>query len=198
MSDQNNLPNGYLEKAEEKKTDKVIEGNVVQKKKSTTDKLLSTFIVQDLRTVRTSILNDIIIPGIKDAISKTVSNGIDMLLYGDTRDVSKNNTGGTYVSYASYYGKGKTSAINNRNRVIDRRDLDDYILSRSDAERVLGTLEDIIDKYGQASVADYYDTLGETSNFTDYKYGWTSLRGARIVRKGNGYSLDLPRAILLD
>ena len=191
-----NLPNGYTDAKEEKKIEKVVEGDIVKKKKSAGDKMLSTFIANDLKTVGNSIWMEIIVPAIKDAISKTVSNGIDMLLYGDVRTPSRSGTG-SYVSYASYYDKGRRT--DRRNNVIDRRDLDeDITLSLQDAKRVLRTLEDIVDKYGQVSVADYYDTLGITSNFTDYKYGWTSVRSARIVPKGSRYMIDLPVATLLD
>jgi len=193
-----NLPNGYTDPKEDKKIEKVVEDDVIKKRKSTGDKILSTFIAQDLKTVGQSILTEIIVPGIKDAISKTVSNGIDMLLYGEARTPSKGSYGGSYVSYASYYDKGRRDD-RKRDHVVDRRDLDeDITLTLQDAKRVLRTLEDIIDKYGQVSVADYYDTLGITSNFTDYKYGWTSVRSARIVPKGGRYMIDLPVATLLD
>ena len=144
-----NLPNGYTDAKEEKKIEKVVEGDIVKKKKSAGDKMLSTFIANDLKTVGNSIWMEIIVPAIKDAISKTVSNGIDMLLYGDVRTPSRSGTG-SYVSYASYYDKGRRT--DRRNNVIDRRDLDeDITLSLQDAKRVLRTLEDIVDKYGQVS-----------------------------------------------
>jgi hypothetical protein len=193
-----NLPNGYSEQKEDKKIEKVVEGDVVKKRKSTGDKILSTFIAQDLKTVGNSVWTEIVVPGIKDTLSRIVSNGIDMLLFGESRTPSRSAPSGSYVSYASYYSKGQRND-NYRNHVIDRRDLDeDITLTLQDAKKVLRTLEDIIDKYGQASVADYYDALGITSNFTDYKYGWTSVRSARIVPKGGRYMIDLPIATLLD
>ena len=43
------------------------------------------------------------------------------------------------------------------------------------------------------SVADMYDAVGETSDFTDNKWGWSDLDGVTIQRVSNGFVLRMPR-----
>ena len=59
-------------------------------------------------------------------------------------------------------------------------------------------MDDILEKYGMVSVADLYDLVGVTGNYTDNKYGWTNLSNAEIVRVRDGYQIKLPRARVLD
>ena len=70
------------------------------------------------------------------------------------------------------------------------------IESRGEAEEVLCRLDEIIDVYGVARVADLHDLVGVTGNYTDNHYGWTNLRNADVVRvSGGGYRLKLPKAL---
>ena len=53
----------------------------------------------------------------------------------------------------------------------------DIILnSREEAELVVSTLVDIIDKYDVASVADFNTILGLPSSYVDNNWGWSSIR----------------------
>ena len=70
--------------------------------------------------------------------------------------------------------------------------------TRGQAEQVLSTLEEIIEKYGQATIADYKDCCGLTSQLTDNQFGWTSLNNTKVrkILKG-GYFIDFPEPISL-
>ena len=46
--------------------------------------------------------------------------------------------------------------------------------------------------------ADFYDIVGVTSEFTDNKYGWTSIRKAGIKPVREGFLIVLPRTRVLD
>ena len=52
-----------------------------------------------------------------------------------------------------------------------------------------------IETYQMVSVADLYDLVGVTGDYTDNKYGWTNLRNAKVVRVRDGYMIDLPKAL---
>lgn len=67
------------------------------------------------------------------------------------------------------------------------------IPTRPEAEAVLEGLFALLDEYEVASVADLYEMVGESSQFTDRNWGWTDLRGSDIRRVREGYLLDLPR-----
>ena len=54
-------------------------------------------------------------------------------------------------------------------------------------------MDELIDTYGNVSVADLYDLVGKSSEYTDNKYGWTNLRNAEPVRVRDGYMLKLPK-----
>ena len=66
--------------------------------------------------------------------------------------------------------------------------------NRKGADDVLDNLRWVISKYGYATLADFYDLAGVRALYEDCKFGWTSLRGAKIVCTRNGYAIELPRA----
>ena len=70
--------------------------------------------------------------------------------------------------------------------------------TRVEAEEVLDRLFDWIERYEQVAVAELYEMVGISGNFTDQKWGWTDLRGATVSRVGRGYLLNLPRPEPLD
>lgn len=185
-------------KPEEKKVEKVITGEVTTRKKSLGKKFSETFLGDDINNVRSYIFFDVIIPAVKDTISNVVSNGIEMLLFGEPRRTgSKSN--GSYTSYSNYYSKKeeRRSTPSSRGTAHDFRDI--ILQTRGEAEEVLSNLVDIVYDYGSASVADMYDLVGITGNFTDNKYGWTDLSGCRVNRaRGGGYIIDLPKVERLD
>ena len=182
------------QKDAERKVAKVVTGGVKTKKKSEVRKLTDIFVSEDVSKVKSYILMDVLVPAIKKAISDIVTNGIDMMLYGESRDRKK--TVGDYVSYRNY-----------SDRRDDRRDTrartsfdyDDIIFStRADAEAVREQMDDMIDRYGVVTVADLYDSVQLTAPYTANKYGWTNIRTADIVRIRDGYVIKLPRAMPID
>jgi hypothetical protein len=70
--------------------------------------------------------------------------------------------------------------------------------SIGDAEEVLYTLHDLLNKYGFVTLVDLYDMVGINGDFRDTKYGWKNLRNASWFKVRNGYKLNLPKPILLD
>jgi hypothetical protein len=79
-------------------------------------------------------------------------------------------------------------------RVQERHDFSEVILeNRTDAEEVLDGLRELIERYDQASVSDFYELVGITPDFTDNKWGWTDLRDARVQIVRGGFILRLPR-----
>ena len=185
--------------ASEKKVEKIVRGTVKTKKKSEIKKFTDVFISEDASNVKNYLLMDVLIPAAKKAISDIVTTGIDMLLYGESGR-TKRNSQSSKVSYRDYY---------NRNRDDDRRysssrtntgyNYDDIVLeTRGEAEDVLERMGELIDVYGQVTVADLYDLVGVTGNYTDNKYGWTNIRNAETIRVRDGYMLKLPKVLPVD
>lgn len=181
---------------EEKKVEKIISGNARAKKKSEFSKFADVFVSEDAGNVKSYILMDVLVPAIKKAISDIVTNGIDMLLYGET-GVHKRNGASSKVSYRSYYDRSNRSSSSSRTR--NGYSYDDIILdNRGEAEEVLLRMDEIVATYGTVSVADLYDLVGITGAYTDNKYGWTDIRSASVVRVKDGYMIKLPRALPLN
>lgn len=184
----------------EKKVEKIIAGTVKSKKKSEIQKFTDVFISEDVTNVKSYILLDVLVPAIKKAISDIVTNGIDMILYGESNR-TKSNTTASKVSYRSYYDKGNDrldhGSYNSRTKT--GYSYDDIILdNRGEAEDVLSRMDELISTYGVVSVADLYDLVGVTGNYTDNKYGWTDIRSAQTIRVRDGYMLKLPKALPLN
>ena len=201
----NYKPNSHKSKEEqkestsEKKVEKVISGSVKSKKKNEIQKFADVFISEDVNNVKSYILLDVLVPAIKKAILDIVTNGIDMILYGESGRTKKNSTS-SKISYRSYYEK-ENDQRNNYNSPTSKSgySYDDIILdNRGEAEDVLARMDELVATYGIVSVADYYDLVGITGNYTDYKYGWTDIRSATVVRTRDGYLIKLPKVLPLN
>ena len=178
----------------EKKVEKVIAGTAKSKKKSEIQKFAGVFLPEDVDNVKSYILFDVIVPLIKRAISDTV----EAILYPEGRS-GKTSTA-SKISYRSYYEKpdGRSRDYNTF-RTRTRYNYDDIILdNRGEAEDVLSRMDELISTYGLVSVADLYDLVGITGNYTDNKYGWTDIRSASVIRVRDGYMLKLPKALPLN
>ena len=69
------------------------------------------------------------------------------------------------------------------------------VSTRKEGEAILDELEDILRKYGQVSVADFYDLVGVPSEYTDNKRGWKELRYTGLHKSRYGYTFSLPDPI---
>lgn len=177
-------------KQPEKKLTKV--ANAKLKKKSEIQKIAETFVAEDLNKVKNAVLMDVIVPAVKKVISDIVTNGIDMLLYGEVKHNKTTTT--SKIGYNSMYNSQNQA---NAARVARSSYIyNDIILSsRGEAEEVLNQMNEIIGTYGVVSVADLCEIVGVTGEFTDNKYGWSDIRDAYVERGKDGYMLKLPRAL---
>lgn len=186
--------------AEKKEIKKVVSGTVKTKKKSEIKKLSDIFISEDVANVKNYIIWEALIPTIRYAIRDIGVNILDMT-FGDGR---RRDSGGihysspsrsSYISYNKYSSSGRDDRRASDVRARAAYSYDDIILeTRGDADMVLDQMEDLIETYGMVSVADMYDLVGKTCNYTDNKYGWTNLRNAEPIRMRDGYMLKLPKA----
>ena len=172
---------------EKKKLEKVIVGPVKTKKKSGFSKFMSGFIADESRDIKSYLFKDVVVPTIK----KTITDVVDMILYGGSR---RSRSNGPKVSYRSFYDDPRDARSDAR--LAQSYSYSEIILeSRGDAEEVLDQLNNILDEYKIVSVADLYDLVGLTGNYTDNRYGWTNLSNADVIRTRDGYQLKLPRAL---
>lgn len=186
------------EKVEEKRIEKVVTGKVLTKKRSKANRFFDEIISEDAKNVKSYVFGEVLIPAIKKAISDIVTDGIDIILYGESRKSGRRNSISDRVSYRSYYDDRSSREPRNTYRNVGYS-YDDIILdSRGEAEEVLARMDELMDTYGLVRVADLYDLVGITGNYTDNKYGWTNIRNAEVLRVREGYMIKMPRAVPID
>ena len=189
---------------EPKKIEKVTEGEVVRRKKPLGRRLKETFVGGDAKSVWGYVMLDVLIPAAKDMISDAGSQFLERMLFGESRSHSRRSSSrpsgiNGYVSYNRYAQSTPYRREDPREYQMSRRarathDFDEIILAtRQEADMVIERLGDLIEKYGTASVADLYELVGVSGNYTDDKWGWTTIRGANPIRTRSGYLLDLPQ-----
>jgi len=190
-------------KEEPEKIKKVTNAVVVEKQKP----LLARLFGEHMQDIGSYILWDVIVPTAKSTVSEIITNGIEMILYGESgstpyrrrRGISRDRDR-SYVSYNSMYGRDRDRSRRPSKRAPrNRHQFDDIVIdSKAEAEEVLTVLVEAIEMYDTCSVADLYGAVGMAPEFTDHKWGWYNLSSAYVKRDRFGYSLVLPKPEPLD
>ena len=181
---------------QEKKIEKVVQGEVRSKKKSGLQKITDAFVPDDVANVKSYIIEDIVVPAAKEILLDSVK-----AILGINGKNGNKQTPASRVSYRQYYNNdSRRNYSSGGNRSRNSYDFDDIVIdNRGEAEEVLDRMEEIIATYGLVSVADFYELVGVPSNYTDNNYGWSNLRNAYVDRlRDGGYIIKLPRAFQLD
>lgn len=205
MSDYDYKPNSHKSKelsqsaTEERRVAKVVNGTVKTKKRNDIGKLTDIFVPGDVNTVKSYVIMDVLIPAVKKAISDIVTNGIDMILYGESGRTKKRSSNVDYVSYRSYSDR-RDEPYYESSRSRERFRYDELIFeNRGEAEAVRKEMHNCLKRYGIVTVQDLYDIADVTAPYTSNKYGWTVLDNVEPVRlNSGGYILKLPRAMPID
>jgi hypothetical protein len=186
----------------------VVSGGAVRRRKSLRKQFKETFVAGDARTAIHYVLFDVLLPAAKDMVVEAGSQGIEKLIFGDSRrrGATRPPSGPTgYVSYNRYStGPEVGSRLSGPGRALSRaararHNFDEIILDeRAEAEEVIDRLFDLVSRYESATVADLYELVGLSALHTDNRWGWTDLTGAGVSRVRGGYLLDLPEPEPLD
>jgi hypothetical protein len=178
----------------EKRAEKVVHGKV-KTKTNNARKLTDIFISEDVSNVKNYIIMDVIVPSIKKAVYDLIVGTLDMSLYGG-RGGGKRPTADK-ISYRDYSNASRRDERSyGSTRTASGYSYDDIVVeTRGEAESVLARMDEIMEEYEQVRVADLYDLVGISGDYTDNKYGWTNIRNARVVRTRDGYKIEMPRAI---
>lgn len=191
---------------EDKKISSVVTSGAVRRKKSLRKQFSDTFVAGDARTAMRYVIFDVLLPAAKDTIVEAGSQGIEKLIFGDSRRRGSTRPQSGPTGHVQYnrYSMGDASRFSSPQRAMSRQarsrhNFDEIVLTeRSEAEEVIDRLFDLVSRYEQASVADLYELVGLSSTHTDHKWGWSDLHGAGVSRIRGGYLLDLPEPEPLD
>ena len=198
-------PNSHKDKKNipEKNLQKVITGEVIQRRKPFGRKFKDVFFGGDFKTAIAYVYTEIFVPSLRNMMADAGKGAIDRVFYGESRypssRMNQQIAGQVQYNRISNLGRDPRSVYlpdQPPHRVGGRRsDQREIILaSREDAEMVLEQLTDIIDKYQVASLSDLYAILGLESSHVDQKWGWYTVAASAIRQIRDGWLLDLPVA----
>ncbi len=188
-----------------KKIERVVATEVIVPKRSIGRKFKDLFIEADFKTVVKYVGSDVLLPAARNMIVDASSKGVERLLYGESA-IRRRNYGapGPRVTYNNPISRGYRESPFQGSRHApsvspeprsSRHGRDNFILSsREEAELVLERMNDIIDTYEVASVADLNDLVGLPTTHVDNKWGWVYLGDVQIRQIREGYLIDFPPA----
>lgn len=176
-----------------------------EKKPGFFSKFFSKFVNDDIGDVKDYIIDDVLIPSIKKVVSESINSAVDMMLYGE-RQSPRERGRGSYTSYSAQYRpyrdpRDRSRSIRPGNGRVSNFDISSVAFTtREDAENILADLQELIEDYGEASVADFYSLADMDNEIThvDHKWGWFNLSGAHVIRSHDGYSVQMPRLREID
>lgn len=185
-------------KAEERDIKRVTSDTPARRRKPLRKQLAKTFVAGDARSVFQHVVLDVLIPAAKDMISDAGREGIDRLIYGESRRRGSTPPQSGPTGYVSYNRYSPVTRQPSAQRAMSRQarskhDFDEIVLSeRVEAESVIDQLYEVVSRYGVVSVADLYEMVGISSTHVDNRWGWQDLHGAGVTRVRGGFLLDLP------
>lgn len=189
-----------ISSSEEKQIKKVTKAKV--RKQGLVKRLAMSIVEDSIESAKEKAYQEIIVPGFKSLIFDSATEILDVLLFGGSGEgYKRSNNGrshskkGDRVSYSGYYDD-KSRRVERGARTYEPDDV--IVDTRAEAKEVLDEVDRLIHQYGQASVADFYDTVGITASFTDYQYGWVSIRDASIKPIRDGFMILMPRTVELE
>lgn len=187
--------------------DKVnVSGKPVSSNKSLWKKFYETFAPTNIKDASDYIISDVVIPGFFDLLYDGATRGLARLIYGENGAKAKRLAASNQKDYSTRIKRlSDGESFRNRdlrnvdNRVVSISDYNEIELAtRAQAEQLLDDMCEFLDNHECITVAKMYEFARfKGGEITDNDWGWTTLRGADIVRSGGGWTLVLPRAIAI-
>lgn len=167
---------------ERPKVEQVTTAKVVSPKKSFWSDVLKPFIVDTVLPIVQPLFKEGV-RAIGDAIMDAVLN--------DARPQPQQRSNTPYHSYSRSTTKARKPVGNNR--VVNI-----VLTERREVSNIIDKLQDIIDQYEVATVADLYSLVGLPSKYVDNDWGWSDIGSPRTVRVDGGFQIVLPDPVFLD
>lgn len=177
-----------------KKADGIVNGKISEKRSSNFSKIKDEIIKSDVSSITSAVLNEIIIPKMTDLFFNALDSGLHMLFYGNIG----NGRNGSRAGQRDYTAYSKPTTVQSARvssspsgNAIDYRDV---ILSDIDsAKKLVMSIENILDKYGEVSVADLY-AMAKIKKYDDVynNYGWKAMKPRPIIKVKDGWMVKMP------
>jgi hypothetical protein len=202
MQDYQSNSNKDKKQKPEKQIERTIHTEVLVQKKTISQKFKGLFIEADPKSVIQFIFYEVILPAARNMIVDSTSKGVERMMYGD-RGSGRSRYGmiggGTRVTYNSPVNRGYGNPALRpppaaRQNIMRSNQNNLIFVSREEAASVIDQLNNIIDQYEVASVADLNQIVGLEKSYTDNKWGWIYLGEAQVRQVREGFLLELPPA----
>lgn len=187
------------DKPDRQKVEKVISGEVVKRKKPLGQKFKELFISADAKSVFMYVCSDVLLPAARNMIVDASTKGIERMMYGD-RAIQRRDYGTSSrysynrpVDRSALRSGGSSSSRQSSNMRQSREEV--ILSSRGEADLVIERMNDLIEAYGQASMADFNELVGFSSSHIDEKWGWRDIRDVEVRQIREGWLIDLPPQI---
>lgn len=144
--------------------------------------------------IATHLVGTVIVPAVKEMSYNALESGLRLAIFKDDAPTRT----GHRVNYRAISSSNAITHV--RSNVVQPRPVnrveDFFFKAHSDATLVLEELIKYASQYDIATVADYYDMIGQPTQFTHNNYGWSfeRIKTARIGISGSEYYIDLPPA----
>lgn len=180
---------------DDKHIEAVAQGTKVSKSKSKARQIAEIFVGGDLKETAEHIRDDVAIPALKNFLYDSLSEGLQRILWGETKnDRRRNSTHRDYVGYSRRAREARpTRQTTTRSSRVDQGFDDIVLATRTEAESVLSRMYDLIERYNMVTVAEFYSLVGISAEFTDENWGWRDLRSANIQHIRDGFRINLPK-----
>lgn len=179
------------------KLESVVSGKVIKRKKPLGRRFINTFFAGD--GVMGYLGKEVLLPALQNLITDFVTQGVNRAVYGDAAPArtTRGSAPRTHVSYnqPSSIVRPATSTPATRRPVTQPSafDIGDLIVgSKIEADMICEKLYETVEEYGAATVANLNDLIGQTSAYTDHKWGWTDLERLSIAKIREGFLIKLP------
>lgn len=163
-------------------------------------KVMSAVVKTDPKTVANKVLYEVVIPSTLQMIMKSVNTGMSTFFGIDIPQAITNA-----VSAQSNMPRINYSAIGTQTMTLAQPTPQDAGYTglsvynkltwdfKKDADDILQSMADYLSEYEKISVGKMCEFAGIRNVTTDYNFGWTDLRSARVIELANGkWSLFLP------
>lgn len=187
---------------EKEKVQKVVTGVVKKRKKNLIERLVVGIIGPDgLPAVGSYLLKEVIGPSLIQLTAESAKSAIDMMLYkgqggrpGATPSQPSRVAMRPHTNYASHYAMPPQQVATPVNRHVSGRVVDYTIADRNEGYTVIQSLQAMAEAYNVVSLADYYDMIGVTSQYTDYNFGWdaSAISQVALMPVAGGYVIKFP------
>jgi hypothetical protein len=181
-----------------------LETTPVIRKRSVGRRFKDVFLGGDFKRAAGYAAYDVAIPMLRDMLWAVISKGSERVIYPESRRQAGRPSGlfAPRIQYNSPVQRdpreltqpGYSIGPSRANRdPRQRHDIGELILgSREEAQLVVESLIEYIDKYDVATVGDLYGLLGHEATFVNEQWGWTNLASVEIKHVSQGYLVEFP------